>query len=169
MRPSIRDLLNIIREADQGDPDAEHFDALRKTGFFGKAGAGCIFLAKDTNRILLAHRSKYVEQPGDFGNFGGAINSGENPEEAVKREVYEEAGYIGKFVLVPLLIYTNGSFKYYNYVAVVRSEFTPKLDWENQGFLWCEWGKWPPNLHFGMRSLFSDNTSVNTIKKIMEK
>ena len=54
--------------------DSEHRAELNRTGFWGKQGAGCIILAKDTGRICLPHRSQYVEQPGTWGTWGGAID-----------------------------------------------------------------------------------------------
>ncbi len=150
----------ILRES-----DAEHHAALRQTGFFGKAGAGCIFLARSTGRILLAHRSEMVEQPGTWGGWGGAINSGEDPEQAVRREVAEEAGYHGDFDMVPLFVFKKDSFRYYNFLVEVDDEFRPVLDWETQGSRWCEWGEWPRPLHFGLVSLFNDPGSVRRIER----
>ncbi len=118
--------------------DDEHFDALKQTGFFGTAGAGCLIVARDTGRFLLSHRSQHVEQPNSWGNWGGAIDSGEDPREAAKREVHEEAGYSGKMDLYPMFVFTKGTFRYSNFLAVVDSEFKPKIDWESQGYKWVE-------------------------------
>jgi len=153
-----------VRDLFEAHPDAEHFDALDRTGFFGAAGAGCVFLAMDTGRLLIAHRSMHVEQPDTWGGWGGAINRGENPEEAVRREVAEEAGYHGHFEMEPLFVFAKGTFRYYNFLVIVDQEFTPTLDWETQGFEWCEWGHWPQPLHFGLISLFSDPASAAKIK-----
>ena len=149
--------------------DREHWDALERTGFFGNQGAGCIFLARDTGRLLLAHRSRHVEQPGSWGGWGGAINRGENPEEAVRREVAEEAGHTEHLSLIPLFVFKaikNGKevFRYHNFLAVVDHEFKPKLDWETQGYRWCKFGEWPQPLHFGLVELFNDPKSVETIR-----
>ena len=145
------------------DPDEEHFDALRDTGFFGKMGAGCIFLAADTGRLLLAHRSVAVEQPHSWGGWGGAVNSGETPIQAVKREVYEETGHSDYYDLDALYVFKSGTFQYHNFLVTVQKEFEPRLDWENQGYEWCEWGDWPQPLHFGLISLFNDERSVRII------
>jgi len=145
------------------DPDAEHFDALRKTGFFGKAGAGCIFLARDTGRILISHRSEYVLEPGTWGVWGGAINSGEDPLQAVKREAREETGHGGPFDFIPLFVFKSDSFRYYNFLCIVDEEFDPHLDWETQGYEWCEWGDWPQPMHFGLKALLSDADSAHKI------
>lgn len=152
----------------ENHPDEEHFDALHKTGFFGAAGAGCVFLARSTGRLLICHRSEYVEQPGTWGGWGGAINRGENPEEAVQREAYEETGHAGPFELTPLFVFAKGDFRYYNYLVTVDDEFTPHEDWESQGFQWVEFGQWPQPLHFGLVSLFNDARSVATIQKAIE-
>ena len=53
------------------DNETEHRRALNQTGFWGRQGAGCVFLAQDTGRLCLAHRSSAVEQPGTWGTWGG--------------------------------------------------------------------------------------------------
>lgn len=138
------------------ESDAEHAKELAKTGFWGKAAAGVIFFAEDTGRFMLAHRSPAVEQPNTWGTWGGAIDEGETPAEAAKREVGEEAGYDGDFELEHLWTYKHDSgFQYFNYLATVPSEFKPRLDWETQSFKWVEFGDWPTPMHFGLRQLIS--------------
>jgi 8-oxo-dGTP pyrophosphatase MutT (NUDIX family) len=149
-------LLEIIEN------DAEHFEALRTTGFFGERAAGCIFLAKDTKRILISHRSAYVEQPNMWGSFGGAINNKqETPEKAVEREVKEEAGYNIQSELIPLAVFTAGKFKYYNFLAIVDHEFIPEIATtgfiETQDYKWVTYGDWPTPLHFGLQYLFDQS------------
>ncbi len=154
----------------EGMDDAEHADALTKTGFWGKAGAGCIFLARDTGRFLIAHRSRHVEQPGTWGTIGGAIDSGETPIDAVRREAYEETGYKGHIDdIIPLYVFRSNSFKYSNFVVVVEKEFEPHLDWETQGYRWCEWGEWPKPMHFGLQSLLNDPNSVAKLKELVDQ
>ena len=154
----------ILNELFEAHPDDEHFDALARTGFFGAAGAGCIFLARSTGRILISHRSPDVEQPGTWGTFGGAVNRGEDATTAVRREVSEEAGYHGQYDLIPLFVFQSGTFRYSNFLAEVEEEFTPILDWESQGYIWCDFGDWPEPLHFGLVSLLNDPASVAKIK-----
>ena len=72
----------------ENHPDEEHFDALHKTGFFGAAGAGCVFLARSTGRLLICHRSEYVERPGTWGGWGGAINSSRAQATSPRRACY---------------------------------------------------------------------------------
>lgn len=128
----------------------DHAQALRDTGFWGKQGAGCIILAKDTKRILLPLRSSHVEQPLTWGTWGGAIDSDENPEQAAKREVQEEAGYTGFVETTPLSVFQKGSFKYFNFLAIVDTEFKPHLNWESKSYDWFTFGQWPKPLHFGL-------------------
>ncbi len=148
------------------ESDEEHKAALEKTGFWGRQGAGCLFLAADTKRICIAHRSNNVEQPNTWGTWGGAIDDGEDPATAVKREVSEEASYTGPIKLLPLFTFNHPSgFTYYNFLALVPSEFTPITDWETQGSDWFEFGQWPSPLHPGLVSLINDNRSMQIIKK----
>lgn len=163
----FRRWLNIITE---GTHDHEHQRELNRTGYWGAKGAGCIVLARTTGRILLAHRSAYVEQPHTWGGWGGAIDPNENPEEAARREISEECGYHGHFDIIPLYVFKapSGSFRYYNFLAIVDEEFSPTLDWENQGFEWVEYGSWPSPLHFGLKALFADHDSDAVIRHAIE-
>jgi 8-oxo-dGTP pyrophosphatase MutT (NUDIX family) len=173
----MRQFIDIIRSL-LLENDRDHARALRDTGFWGSAGAGCIFLARDTNRILLCHRSNLpppytVEQPGTWGNWGGAIDPSEDPADAARREAEEELGYDGDGLeLIPLYVFSKetrngGTFRYHNFLAIVDEEFTPVLNWEAQGYRWCEWGQWPQPLHFGLQALFGDPASVQKIKLAM--
>ena len=166
----MRSYIDIITEHAH---DELHQAELDKTGFWGAKGAGCIFVARSTGRILLCHRSMAVEQPNTWGNWGGAIDPGESPDQAVAREATEESGQRGPFETIPLYIFRKGSFTYYNYLIVVDDEFTPTrpsaANWETQGHKWCEFGKWPSPLHFGLQSLFNDPESVAKIKTEIEE
>lgn len=173
----MRQLMNIILNEGVEDDAAKrereqnrvHADALEKTGFWGSAGAGCIIMAQDTKRFLIAHRSKYVEQPNTWGGWGGAIDANEDPAEAVKREVHEETGYSGPVRTVPLYVFKKDKFRYFNFLAIVNSEFEPQLNWENRGYQWCAFKEWPQPLHFGLVALFKDAASINAIKREMKK
>jgi 8-oxo-dGTP diphosphatase len=121
--------------------------------YWGEEAAGCIFIAKDTGRILLAKRGEEADQPGEWGTWGGKIDGDESPKEAVAREVEEETGYDGVTKISPLYTFKDGSFKYHNFLVIVPFEFTPQLNWENESSAWIEFGKWPEPMHFGLQTL----------------
>jgi 8-oxo-dGTP pyrophosphatase MutT (NUDIX family) len=157
----IADIFSIMEN------DEEHAAALDKTGFWGAQGAGCLFMSRKTGRFLVSHRSKHVEQPGTWGTWGGAIDPGEDPEEAVRREAQEEAGYRGPIHAIPLYVFKKGTFRYSNFLLIVDNEFKPVLDWETQGYRWCEFGDWPTPMHFGLVSLLNDAPSVAKMQEAM--
>ena len=131
--------------------DAEHRRELAKTGFWGKRAAGSILYSRETGRFCLAHRSKYVQEPGTWGMWGGAIDSNEDPADAAVRELNEEAGYSGPVKLEHLWTFEHSSgFIYTNFVAIIDQEFRPRMDWETQGFRRFEYGDWPKPLHPGV-------------------
>lgn len=146
------------------DGDEDHYDALKKTGFFGAQAAGCIAMARTTGRILVVLRSAGVEQPHTWGNVGGAHHADEQPREAAERELYEETGYHGRCEMVPLMVFTKGTFRYCNFLALIDDEFVPVLGWEADDYKWVEFGVWPQPLHFGLQALFNDAQSVAVIK-----
>ena len=156
----------ILRE--DLDADIEHRDSLNKTGFWGKAGAGAIIIARSTGRLLIPKRSPYVEQPNTWGVWGGAIDPNENPKEAARREIAEECGYTGKIELFPLYVFhaATSDFKYFNFLGVVDDEFTPRLDWETSEAEWFDLTRLPSPLHFGLKAVLNDTDSLNIIQKI---
>jgi 8-oxo-dGTP pyrophosphatase MutT (NUDIX family) len=160
-------IKNIIKQI-LLESDLEHRDALLNTGFWGKQGAGCIIAAKKTKRLLLPLRSRYVEQPNTWGTWGGAIDNTENPLDAAKRELYEEAGYIGNAQMIPLSIFQKDTFKYFNFLAIVKDEFEPTLNWETQDYIWTRLDNLPSPLHFGLKWVLEQdyNKIQNTITNI---
>lgn len=148
----------------------DHNQAFVQTGFWGKAGAGCIFACAQTGRILIAKRSINVLEPHTWGTIGGAIDPGENPEDAVHREVREEIGYHGEYFLKPLLVFEAKKnkevvFRYHNFVAVVDAEFTTINNWEIEETAWLTWTQlldkepWHP----GFTALILNGASCSTI------
>src|SRR5690348_9904949 len=117
--------------------------------YWGNEAAGAIIIAKDTGRILLPKRSEKINyEPGTWGTWGGKIDAGETPKEAVAREIYEETGVDGVEKIYPLYTYTDEEFNYHNFLVLVPFEFAPKLNWENSTSTWVEYGEWPSPLHF---------------------
>ncbi|MFZ8885301.1 MAG: NUDIX domain-containing protein [Steroidobacteraceae bacterium] len=144
--------------------DYEHNRALRETGFWGRRGAGCLFLARDTGRLCIAHRSRYVQSPNTWGTWGGALDGTESAEDAVLREAREESGYDGPVELQPLFVFRHASgFSYHNYLALVPGEFEPRLNWETSAFVWTRWDRIPDPRHAGLEALLADAASLQAI------
>jgi len=157
----------IVKELDNmrlHEDDDQHQQALDNTGFWGSAGAGCIIMAADTKRILLPKRSEWVQEPGTWGTWGGAIDSGEDPQEAALREVEEEAGYSGGVQkMIHLFRFQSGKFRYDTFLAIVSTEFTPNLNWETEQADWFELGDFPQPLHFGLAAVLKDGSAMNKL------
>jgi 8-oxo-dGTP pyrophosphatase MutT (NUDIX family) len=139
--------------------------------YWGNQAAGCIFVAKDTGRILLAQRSDQVDyEPGTWGTWGGKIDGDETPIQAVEREVEEETGFSGGYKVNLLYVYKDGNFSYHNYMVIVPYEFTPQLNWENETSAWVEYGHWPEPLHFGMEELVKHaGTKIKRVVDLLKK
>ena len=155
--------------------DEKHGQALRQTGFWGKAGAGAIFMARDTGRILLPFRSEDVLEGNTWGTWGGAIDEGETPKEAAARESYEEAGYSPRPEdIIPLYVFKHQSgFRYFNFLILVPREFgwepSPEAAWETEYAQWFEHGNWPSPMHFGLKNLLRDPKSSETIYELSKR
>lgn len=127
--------------------------------YWGDAAAGILYIAKNTGRMLMGHRSRYVNEPYTWNLIGGKIDDDEDPFDAAFRESGEELGIKGE---TPrgILIYTNKKyergelkFTYYNYLVLVPDQFNPKLNWEHTDYRWVEYGDWPTPLHPGFKEL----------------
>lgn len=137
--------------------NAEHEQARKETGFWGRKAAGCIFYCPATKNYGIARRSLEVLEPRTWGTVGGAIDPKEDPEKAVRREVAEELKYTGQFTLRHLWTFKHDSgFEYHNFLATVDEEFEPVLDWENDGFKWLSFSDLLSlQLHPGMKALLT--------------
>lgn len=137
--------------------------------YWGKEAAGCIFLARDTGRILLARRSNEVSyEPNTWAGWGGKLDDNETPLQAAEREVEEETGFRGNYKVNHLWTFNDPEtgFRYHNYLVVVPKEFTPRLNWENDDYEWVEFGSWPRPLHWGIELLLQN--SGETLKKVVD-
>jgi 8-oxo-dGTP pyrophosphatase MutT (NUDIX family) len=143
----------------------DHAAALRRTGFWGRAAAGCLILALDTGRVLIPHRSEHCQQPNTWGTWGGAIDQGESPEAAVLRELSEEAGFEAPVDTIPLFVFRHESgFRYHNFLITTAGEFEPRINWETQAFAWFDFGDWPQPAHFGLTAFLEDPRSNAVIE-----
>ncbi len=134
--------------------------------FWGNAGAGALFLAMDTGRLLLFLRSRQVNEARTWNLVGGKLDYNEDVKEAVAREVKEETGYDGEYRMILIHTFRYGNFRYDNFLVLVPHEFSPQLNWEHDDFEWIDYGKWPSPLHFGLADVIKHKGS--TITRIIQ-
>lgn len=116
-----------------------------------KQSVGCFVVALDTKHVLLGRRSEHVGDPNLWGTFGGGVDPGETLEQALYRELQEEAGFTGQFHTLSN-VWTNKrpAYHYHNFIGVLEREFTPKLNYETSVHLWFDPCKFPRPLHPGV-------------------
>ena len=71
------------------------------------------------------------------------MEEGEQPKEALLRELTEEMGFVPDIERIyPFDVYQSKDkhFKYYSFVCVVNDEFTPVLNQESCGYCWVDLG-----------------------------
>ena len=133
--------------------------------------AGVLFLARDTGRCLLQLRNSDKRHRHTWGFFGGMLEAGETPYEAIKRELTEEIGFVPALEkLNPIDVFQSHDkrFYYYSFVAVVEAEFSPTLNSESAGYAWVDIGQWPQPLHQGARTTLNKNKGTEKLRTILD-
>ena len=89
-------------------------------------------------RILLQHRTKDAPTfPDYWGLFGGGIEQGETPEQAVEREIVEELAYkLRSARRITGRQFVRGGIEYTMHVFVEKYDGSPLLLGEGQGMKW---------------------------------
>lgn len=117
--------------------------------------AGILFISPE-NEILLLKRSASGDHVGEWCLPGGKIESGETPDQAARRELQEECQHNFDGELFPIFHTEDANVAYTTFCA--NSEiFTPTLDHEHTGFIWCAIDDVPENLHPGVKALFASD------------
>lgn len=100
-----------------------------------------IIFNKDYNRILLMQRSKDdTIGANTWEGAGGNIEYGETPEEAIKREIREEAGITEitiKNVAYATLVDSDTPYLIIAYICESQTE-TVTVNHEHQTFMWAD-------------------------------
>jgi len=140
---------------------------------WGRAGAGMLFV-DPRGRMLLLRRSIGVLEPGTWGAPGGAIPEEEYLDKSGRwrrkrmgalqsalKEVEEEVGGVPPHRVVAKYVYSEptdaGEFTYTTFVAQVEQPFDPKLNWENEDWVWVKpESAWGLPLHFGAKAMLKN-------------
>lgn len=80
-------ITNLTKLTDESSPDNINEAETKK-----KHRVSLLFIVIDNQVLLFKRSSKETTNPGKYGMLGGGIEKGETPEEALKREIEEEAG-----------------------------------------------------------------------------
>jgi ADP-ribose pyrophosphatase YjhB (NUDIX family) len=137
-----------------------------------KTGVGALFVSIDTGRILLNLRAPHKTHPMCWSLWGGMLEEGENPKQALLRELSEEMGFEPDIEKIyPFDVYQSRDkhFKYYSFICMVKEEFIPILNIESCGYSWIELGIWPKPMHQGAKISFCNEKSIEKINLILSQ
>lgn len=147
--------------------------------FWGRSGAGILFICPDDGTLMLLKRSAEVQEPNTWGISGGSCDgedfcgedecepvSMDDAWECAKRETKEELGYFPKdYMTQREIIYKQGKFEYTTFVVSVSLAEKKniikkhKLSWENDEIMWERPDDWDldcPSLHFGVQYVLKE-------------
>ncbi|WP_091937488.1 NUDIX domain-containing protein [Propionivibrio dicarboxylicus] len=115
-----------------------------------RAGAWAVIYCTKTGKVLLGKRSSRVNKGGAWNLFGGRVDEGELPKEALLRELEEEAGLsmaarrISKLDTVTRKSRTGKiERKLHYYITKTKEEFSPDLNREHCDFGWFKVNQLP--------------------------
>ncbi len=96
--------------------------------------AGAV-LVNRSGQLLLQHRDDdpAIESPGKWSLFGGGLDEGETPTEAMLREIEEEVGYRPR-AYRPLIVFSGYYAEFHVYLAEVTPPLKELVLGEGQGF-----------------------------------
>lgn len=138
--------------------------------FTDKNAVGALIVSISTKRALLNLRAAHKTHPVCWSLWGGMMEAGETPKDALLREMVEEMGVQPNVVKInPFDVYqsNDGHFKYFSFVCLVEDEFTPVLNYESCGYCWVNLGVWPRPMHHGAKISFDNHDSLSKLEDIL--
>jgi 8-oxo-dGTP diphosphatase len=123
-----------------------------------QAGVWAIIYCPSKGTFLLGKRSALVNKPGLWDFFGGHVDAGEAPRDALIRELTEEAGLkLTSSDLVSLGGASGAEIQLLGHVEALRElhyfllltdrEIEPRLNQEHSEFRWFKPGRLPHSIN----------------------
>lgn len=135
---------------------------------YNQPGAWAVIYCAATNKFLMGKRSSKVNKSGAWNLFGGRVDNGERPREALVRELGEEAGLsiksrnLAKLHTVTQRLRSGQTERdMHYYVIKADREFSPRLNREHSDFRWFKAKQLP--------SKFNSPTWIAIKKGLLEK
>jgi len=110
--------------------------------------AAGVALVTPAGKALFLRRAKTSDHPGTWCWPGGAIEAGEQPEDAARRELREETGHAVERAARMTERARAGGFVTFR--STVNNEFLPDLDAEHTAYAWAPLDGPPEPLHPGI-------------------
>lgn len=137
-----------------------------------KVGVGTIFICSTTRRVLLNLRAPHKTHSQEWALWGGMVELGEQPKDALLRELTEEMDFVPDIERIyPFDVYQSKDkhFKYFSFVSIVDEEFIPVLNHESCGYCWINLGIWPKPMHQGAKISFCNKKAEDRLNAILEQ
>ena len=99
-----------------------------------RGAAFCLIYARDTKRFLMELRGSNVGNPLTWGFVGGGVEEHESFEDAMRRELREEAGLDVRFFDGVMRSRKSMSI----FIKILDHEFDPVLSFESESWRWCD-------------------------------
>lgn len=135
---------------------------------YSQPGAWAVIYCSATGKFLLGKRSAKANKAGAWNLFGGRIDNGERPRNALVRELGEEAGIsinprrLAKLDTVSRKLRSRQLERDMHYFVIrANREFSPRLNHEHSDFRWFSAKQLP--------SKFNGPTSLAIKKGLLEK